>query len=191
VKATPRSGTGFRFPGFRQPHPRSFYDRPTVSVAKDLLGSYLVHRTNSVDRVARIVEVEAYVKGDPANHAFRGPTHRNRSMFASPGTLYVYRIHQVVCANAVTRRGEAILLRSGEPISPRLAATIGPGRLARALGIIHRHDGLSLIRSEVRIVPDEPTRYDIVSTRRVGVRQAADRRLRFLIRSSEFVSRRR
>ena len=83
----------------------------------------------------RIVECEAYESGDPASHAFLGPTLRNRSMFAPPGTLYVFSIHRVYCANVVGRAGEAALLRAGEPLTPGLPSPSGPGRLCRALGI--------------------------------------------------------
>jgi len=67
---------------------RSFYNRDTILVARELLGKLIVMK-RSERKVARIVETEAYVTGDPANHAFRGLTKRNRSMFKDPGTLYV------------------------------------------------------------------------------------------------------
>jgi len=100
------------------------------------------------------VETEAYVRGDPANHAFRGPTPRNRSMFDAPGTLYVYRIHQVVCANLVARRGEAVLLRAGAPLPNAPGNASGPGRLCRYLGITIEDDGTDTVlgrRVELRL----------------------------------------
>jgi len=93
---------------------RGFFARPAARLARELLGATLTVRFGPVRRSVRIVETEAYVRGDPASHAYRGPTERNRSMFSSPGTLYVYRIHQVVCANLVARRGEAVLVRAGD-----------------------------------------------------------------------------
>ena len=78
--------------------PRSFYERPTVEVAGDLLGKLLV-RTGSIQRVARIVEVEAYLGlKDQASHARRGPTPRAAIMFGPPGHLYVYLIYACTTA---------------------------------------------------------------------------------------------
>ena len=96
--------------------PASFYNRQTATVAKDLLGKVLRVRDNGAWRSGVIIETEAYVKNDPANHAFRGPNKRNQSMFKAPGTAYVYRIHQVCCVNAVTRPGEAVLIRAAQPL---------------------------------------------------------------------------
>ena len=95
----------------------AFFDRPTRRVARELLGAVFRTRGPGGVRAVRLVEVEAYVARDPANHAFGGPTRRNRSMFGPPGTLYVYRIHRVVCANVVTRPGQAVLIRAGEPLA--------------------------------------------------------------------------
>ena len=138
----------------------------------------------------RIVETEAYVRNDPASHAFRGPTERNRSMFESPGTLYVYRIHQVVCANLVARRGEAALLRAGaaDGVAPDVAS--GPGRLCRFLGLTREDDGTDTVtgrRVEVRVrrVP----RSRIRAGPRVGIRKAVARRLRFTLAGEPAVSR--
>jgi DNA-3-methyladenine glycosylase len=165
---------------------RAFFDRPTVRVARELLGTVLWVG----DRAARIVETEAYVANDPASHAFRGRTERNRSMFAAPGTLYVYRIHQVVCANLVTKPGEAVLLRAGEPLTPGIANPSGPGRLCRALGIELADDGTpAATDSRVRVEPavGGPGRID--AGPRVGIRQATDRRLRFALSGNPWVSR--
>ena len=125
---------------------RTFYDRPTAKVARDLLGGSIHVVGPNGTRTVRIVEVEAYVAGDPASHTFRGPTRRNRSMFGPPGTLYVYRIHQVVCANLVTRAGEAVLVRAGAP-GDGTGDPSGPGRLCRYLGEVLSDDGTDTTES--------------------------------------------
>jgi DNA-3-methyladenine glycosylase len=165
--------------------PRSFYDRPTVTVARSLLGCRI---SRGDGPGSRIVETEAYVADDPANHADRGRTERNRSMFGVPGTLYVYQIHQVHCANAVTRPGQAVLLRALEPVGPDRADARGPGRLCRALGIARADDGSDLVTGPVRIYPRTEPVGRIVRGPRVGIRQAAERPLRFAIRGNPFVS---
>jgi len=187
-----RSATGGRSsslePGKRAG--RAFFDRPAERLARDLLGATLSVRSGRTTRSVRLVETEAYVRNDPASHAFRGPTPRNRSMFSVPGTLYVYRIHQVVCANLVARRGEAVLLRAGsaDPLAPGIAS--GPGRLCRYLGISHRDDGIDAVRGarvEVRI--RSRRRLKVAIGPRVGIRKAANRRLRFALPNELAVSR--
>lgn len=174
---------------FAAPLPRSFYDRPTAAVARDLLGCWLVRERLRAPIAARLVETEAYVAGDPANHAYRGLTERNRSMFGAPGTLYVYRIHQVHCLNAVTRPGQAVLLRAAEAMEAGVGSTTGPGRLARAFGLTRAHDGLDLVEGPVRILPRTQRSLRIVRGPRVGISQARERPLRFLLRDSPAVSR--
>ena len=104
-----------------------------------------------------IVETEAYLAADdPASHSHRGPTPRNRSMFAEPGTLYVYSIHAKYCMNAVTEAegvGSAVLIRAMEPIwgielmqfargtEDRLRLCRGPAMLCQALSIDRSYDG--------------------------------------------------
>ena len=178
---------------FERPLGRSFYARPTARVARDLLGCRLVRRPSRGDgawRVGRIVETEAYVAGDPANHASRGKTERNRSMFLGPGHVYVYRIHQVHCANLTTARGQAVLLRALEPLTPLLAEPRGPGLLCRAFGLDRVHDGLDAVEGELRVLPREGPPVTVARVPRVGIRLAADRPLRFLDARSEWVSRR-
>lgn len=169
--------------------PRAFFDRPTRVVARGLLGALLAHRTDAGWRVGRIVETEAYLADDPASHSYPGPTRRNRSMFGRPGTLYVYRIHQVVCANAVTRVGEAVLLRAAEPWDGPVPDPRGPGRLCRALGITLALDGSDLVEGPVRLSrgrrrPGER----VLVGRRIGIRRAADRPLRYALDTNPWVS---
>lgn len=156
---------------FERPRPRGWFDRPTRRVARELLGEYLVHLRNDRFEAVRIVETEAYLQGDEASHAFRGPTLRNRSMFGDPGTLYVYRIHQVHCANVVTRRGEAVLLRSAEPLDEVAGSPRGPGRLCRALGITRADDGTDLTAGPIRILGSGEPRGTVLQGPRVGIRR--------------------
>jgi DNA-3-methyladenine glycosylase len=169
---------------------RRFFDRPADRVARGLLGATLTVRSNGMARSVRIVETEAYVRNDPASHAFRGPTPRNQSMFSVPGTLYVYRIHQVVCANLVARRGEAVLVRAGaaDGLSPVVAS--GPGRLCRFLGISREDDGIDTVtaaRVGIRLRAGRRRRPLIGP--RVGIRKAVDRPLRFAVAGEPAVSR--
>src|SRR5436309_3499164 len=97
--------------------PRGFYDRETVLVARELLGKHLVHRVAGVERVGRIVEVEAYLgPHDLAAHSARGLTPRTRVMFGPPGHAYVYMIYGMhFCVNVVTQEegtASAVLLRA-------------------------------------------------------------------------------
>jgi DNA-3-methyladenine glycosylase len=100
---------------------RDFYDRPTLDVARDLLGKVFVHDRRGVRTSGTIVEVEAYIgESDPACHAAPGPTRRNEPMYGEPGHAYVYLNYGIHClVNIVTEsRGSpaAILLRALDPV---------------------------------------------------------------------------
>lgn len=140
--------------------------------------------------MGRVVETEAYVANDPANHAARGMTERNRSMFLGPGHVYIYRIHQVHCANLTTAPGQAVLLRAVEPVTPLPSAPRGPGLLCRAFGLERTQDGADAVRGELRVLPRDQAPPQFVAVPRVGIRLASERRLRFLVPTSPWVSKR-
>ncbi|HJQ62385.1 MAG TPA: DNA-3-methyladenine glycosylase [Burkholderiales bacterium] len=178
--------------------PRAFYDRDAISVARDLLGKCLVHRSEGVERVARIVEVEAYLgPHDLAAHSAKGLTPRTRVMFGPPGHAYVYLIYGIYhCMNVVAERegkAAAVLLRALEPVKNVDGRTQGPGLLCRAMGIDQRRNGHDLLSDDFYIANDRSRRrIAIVKRPRIGVEYAghwARRLLRFYIAGNEFVSR--
>jgi DNA-3-methyladenine glycosylase len=183
-----------------RPLPRSFYERPTTLVARELLGKVLVRRIGETAVKARIVEVEAYLgEKDQASHARRGPTPRSAIMFGPPGMLYVYLIYGMHhCMNFVCETdgvAGAVLIRAAaavdQEVGPR--ALSGPGKLCAHLAIALRHKGLDLTvaGSELTVVDDGAPAPRIAASRRVGVEYAgawANRRLRFFVRGHPAVS---
>jgi DNA-3-methyladenine glycosylase len=169
--------------------PVDFYERDTERVARELLGKVLRAKDGRVWRSGMILESEAYVNNDPANHAFRGPNKRNQSMFKGPGTAYVYSIHRVHCVNAVTQKGEAVLIRSLQPLKNVTLPTRGPGRLCRALKITKdKHDGLSLAGNQIQILDQETPHLGRVSvSKRIGVTKGKEKFLRFLLSEKDEV----
>ena len=178
--------------------PRKFYDRDTLTVARELLGKLLVHRSAGEERIARIVEVEAYVgTHDLASHSSKGLTARTRVMFGPPGHAYVYLVYGMHhCMNVVTERegkGAAVLLRAVEPVKNIEGRTCGPGLLSRALGITRHLNGHDLLSSDF-FVADSGGRPEIriAKRARVGVDYAgvwAGKLLRFYLRDNPFISR--
>ena len=185
------------------PLPRAFYARPTVEVAHALLGKLLVRRPPDkagAPRVARIVEVEAYLgERDAASHARRGPTPRAAIMFGPPGFLYVYLIYGMHhCMNVVTETdgvAGAVLLRAAAPVEgvPDLKRPLtGPGKLCAGLAITRRDNGLDLTTGGDFYLADDgaPSPRQAASAR-IGVAYAgawAARKLRFYIRGNPYVS---
>ncbi len=176
----------------------------TPQVARRLLGALLVHHSPEGAAGGRIVETEAYLaRGDQASHSRMGPTARNASMFLGRGHAYVYRIYGVHhCFNVVTAPegvGEAVLIRALEPlIGLDLMRTrrggrgerelcSGPGRLAQALGIDSRCDGIRL--GEALVLEPSPGKPACECGPRIGIRQSRELPLRFWIRDSPWTSR--
>lgn len=187
-----------KYSWFVQRLPRAFYDRDTIMVARELLGKFLIHTNGGTERVARIVEVEAYLgPHDRAAHSARGVTERTKVMFGPPGHAYVYFIYGMHhCMNVVTEaegRGAAVLLRALEPAKNIVGRTCGPGLLCRAMAIDKRLNAHDLRSDNFHITTSpkaEP--FVIVKRPRIGVAYAggwAKRHLRFYIRGNPFISR--
>jgi DNA-3-methyladenine glycosylase len=192
---------------------RSFYDRDTLAVARDLLGCRLVRETPGGRIAGRIVEVEAYHgEEDPACHAAAGRTRRTEPLYGLPGFAYVYFIYGMYhCFNVVTRgqgHPSAVLVRALEPleglermrerrasrrrggaggIADRELAN-GPGKLCDALGITLAENRADLTGSPLRVEPDEPPEA-VVWTPRVGISVGTDRFWRCFVKGSPHVSR--
>jgi len=181
-----------------------------LEVAPSLLHSLLCVG----DRVGRIVEVEAYGgEEDPASHAHRGRTDRNASMFGPPGRLYCYRSYGIhTCANVVTGAegdGQAVLVRAVEPLGSDAALAAmrgarpaarrvvdlanGPGKLCAALDITLDDDGTDMCDPTARVTLRSDglaPPVQVASGARVGISRATERRWRFWVPGSAYVSRR-
>ncbi|MFH0909850.1 MAG: DNA-3-methyladenine glycosylase [bacterium] len=177
--------------------PRSFYDRDTILVARELLGKFLVHIDRDVKRVGRIVETEAYLgPHDLAAHSAKGRTERTKVMFGPPGFAYVYMIYGMhFCMNVVTQReghASAVLLRAVEPVKQVCGRTQGPGLLCKAMHIDKRLNGHDLLSRNFHIAAGADTApFTTVKRPRIGVDYAgpwAKRHLRFYIKGNEHVS---
>jgi len=173
-----------------------FFEREVVDLARALIGCRLTREGVG----GTIVETEAYREDDPACHAFRGQTPRNRSMFLEGGRIYVYRIHQSICVNLVCGpegAGHAVLIRAIRPElgreeiakrrggRPEREWTNGPGKLCQALGITLADDGTCARTGPLRIEAgqagacgSEPGA-QIEAGPRVGISKAVDLPWRF------------
>ncbi|HEY8738341.1 MAG TPA: DNA-3-methyladenine glycosylase [Candidatus Dormibacteraeota bacterium] len=186
--------------------PRRFFARDPVIVARDLLGRTLFERQAAGLLAGRIVETEAYTgEADPASHAFRGPTARNRVMFGRPGMAYVYFTYGMHhCLNVTADRegvAGAVLLRALEPLAgqasmrargdtgPERRLLSGPGKIGRAFGLTLADNGRDLTRGLIGIGAGTPVPEDeVVITRRIGISRGVQSLYRFAIRDSGSVS---
>jgi DNA-3-methyladenine glycosylase len=193
--------------------PRDFYARPTLDVARDLIGKVLVYDSRTGSSSGIIVEAEAYIgEADPACHAAPGPTARNAPLYGAPGFAYVYLnygIHYLV--NAVTEpegSPAAVLLRAlepfeGEPLMRRRRARgsatrpgdlaweglcRGPGNLTRALGISLKDNRKDLTCSALRVEDRALPPRDVVWGPRVGISVGVEHAWRCYAADSDAVS---
>ena len=188
--------------------PRSFYRQPTIEVARQLLGKYLVRKHPDGTTAGRIVESEAYIgPEDKACHASRGRTPRTEIMFGRAGYAYIYLIYGFHCMlNIVTEEEDfpaAVLIRAVEPVQglslmktrrgtqePRALAS-GPGKLCKAFAIDRTLNGDDICGKTLYIEDRGDPAPNIVSTARIGVDYAGKwkhKPWRFLISGNEFVS---
>ncbi len=177
---------------------RFFYDRDAETVARELLGKYLVHTTNGKRRMGKIVETEAYLgPHDLAAHSAKGRTKRTEVMFGPPGHAYVYLIYGMHwCFNVVTEQegaASAVLIRALEPVEGITDRTNGPGLLCRAMNITGAQNSHDLLNDTLYIAdPDETESITIIARPRIGVDYAgewAKRLLRFYVKGNRYVSR--
>lgn len=156
---------------------RAYFNRPTLRVARSLLGKYLVRTNGSKEIPAKIIEVEAYVgPDDRASHASRGRTKRTDVMFGQPGVAYVYLIYGMYhCFNVVTEREgypAAILIRAVQADSPTPSLVDGPGRVCRYFGIDRKLNRLDLTVGQTLWIEDRGGRISastIAAYPRIGV----------------------
>jgi DNA-3-methyladenine glycosylase len=191
--------------------PQTFYEQDTITVAKKLLGCYLMHLEGEGTTLGRIVETEAYLVNDPAAHSFIGKTKRNSVLFGPVGHVYVYFIYGMhYCVNVVTGQegaGEAVLIRALEPLrgiavmqqrrkTEKLTLLCnGPARLTEALAITLPLNGISLFDGPLQIwsadsLSSSPMIGDaeIVQTTRIGIVKATELPLRFYLKGNRYIS---
>lgn len=187
------------------PLQRAAIPRDTVALARFLLGKIVVRRLSSGILTGRIVETEAYLEADPACHAFRGMTPRNRSLFLEAGHAYVYLCYgtsyMLNVSSEEAGTGAGVLLRALEPVAgvehmrrARKNGSVrnlarGPGRLAAALQVDRRHDGLDLTRPGPLWIGSDGTSVDSIGESvRIGLTKGADARLRYFVAGSDYLS---
>jgi len=201
--------------------PRAFYDRPTLDVARDLLGLVLVHNRRGVRTSGVIVEVEAYIgESDPACHAAPGPTRRNQPLYGCPGHAYVYLNYGIHClVNVVTeahgspaavliraldpldgiavmrrRRARAMKGRAARPAAAALPAheiCRGPGNLTMAMGITLAENRLDLLGSRLYVEDRGLAVGPIAWGPRIGIRVGTESPWRAWVQAHPAVSSRR
>jgi len=187
---------------------RPFYARPTLEVAPELIGKYIVYHSPLGKLSAKIVEVEAYIgEKDPACHAARGRTPRNYVMFGPPGFAYIYFVYGMYhCLNFVTEPEgfpAAVLVRAAEPdegeqimrrLSPgneRNELLNGPGKFCRSFGLTRDQNGLDLTGHRLYLEHRFAVVANIKQTERIGIKVGHERPWRFYDKNSKAVSKKR
>jgi len=185
---------------------RDFYVRPTLEVAEDLLGKFIVYNSPSGKLSARIIEVEAYIgEDDPACHASVGKTNRNEIMYGNGGFSYVYFIYGMYhCFNVVTEKigfPAAILIRGAEPVegnelmmknfgkTNQYKLTDGPGKLCLAFNINRQHNGLDLTGSDLYLEDRGYELPTIERSSRIGIKKGIEKLWRIYEKDSPYLSR--
>jgi DNA-3-methyladenine glycosylase len=186
--------------------PRNFYARPSTLVAKELIGKVLVRNLPQRKLEGIMVETEAYGGlDDPASHAFRGLTNRNRAMFKEVGHTYVYFTYGFHhCLNFVAKRGEgagAVLIRAVQPVegldfmrkqrgvSEILSLCNGPGKLCQAFAIDGKQNEADVTDGNSSIfVVRGSRRYAVSKSVRIGIKKGLDKKWRYYARDNRFVS---
>jgi DNA-3-methyladenine glycosylase len=195
---------------FPAPLPCTYYEQPTLDIARDLLGKTLWRRAPAGVVGGVIVETEAYITAiDPASHNYRRPTKRAATMFGPPGRAYVYFTYGMYhCLNVVTEpegqsaavliraiaptHGIALMTQRCPPTRPLRDLARGPGRLCQALALTITDNGTDLQSDALWLsaTPDQPPLASerIATSPRIGISQGVDLPWRFFIAESRAVS---
>ncbi len=180
--------------------PREFYIQDTVTVAKKLLGKRIIRKIGRQEISGIISETEAYRhKDDPASHAFRKITDRNKAMFGEVGRAYVYFTYGMYyCFNVVARHPKidagAVLIRGIRPekgiekmqenrkISDLKNLTNGPAKLTQALEITKEHYGIDLTKNSKLFITEGIKPKKITASPRIGIKEATEKMWNFKIK---------
>ncbi len=174
---------------------RSFYARPTLKVAKELLGKYIVRKFGKKFLTGKIIETEAYIgPNDKASHAYKGKiTLRNKVEYLAGGYIYIYLVYgmywQLNIVTSISGKPECVLIRALEPVNERLELTNGPGKLCRWLKLDKSFYGEDLTHSSRIWLEDRGEKIkplQIMATKRIGIDYAGHywsrRKWRFLLK---------
>ncbi len=185
---------------------RDFFTKDTISVAKNILGKYLIRKIGKTKFIGKIVEVEAYLgPNDKAAHSFGGKiTERNKIEYENGGFVYIYLVYgmywQLNIVTSAKNKPECLLVRALEPVSPKEYAgqtkiANGPGKLCRWLKLDNSFYGEDLTKSKriwLESRGEKIKENEIISAKRIGIDYAgkywAGRKLRFYIKGNKFVS---
>lgn len=196
---------------------RNFYNRDSITVAKELLGKILINKVGDKVLSAKIVETEAYMGvTDKAAHSYGGKrTDRVEVMYGESGFVYVFMIYGMHnCFNVVVNEKEipqAVLVRAVEPVNglesmvesrfnkkydeitkrQRILISNGPGKLCKAMGIDRTFNRKDLCKNEIYIEDDKESDFEIVTSKRIGIdyaEEAKDYLWRFYIKDNPYVS---
>ena len=180
--------------------PREFYSKNTVTVAKELLGKKIVRRIGKHEMIGIISETEAYRhKDDPASHAHRKITQRNKAMFGDVGISYVYFTYGMhYCFNIVARhpktKAGAVLIRAIQPekgievmqknrkMTDLRNITNGPAKLAQALKITKKEYGVDLTKKSELFITEGIKPNRITASSRIGIKEATNKLWNFKIK---------
>jgi len=183
---------------------REFYSKNTKTVAKELLGKILVHKSKEGVCKGKIVETEAYLGyNDPGSIGYRKVKNIPKSLLKGPGHAFVYFTYgNHWMLNVVAKKPGllgAVLIRALEPLEgidlmkkrrnndDIFSLTNGPGKLTNAFDINKYHDGLDLIKN-VLFIENSNEKFDIITTTRIGISKGKEKLLRFYIKNNDFIS---
>lgn len=179
------------------------FQHPSVLLARNLLGYYLVHLAKEGATVGKIVETEAYLgMDDAAAHSFKGPTKRTQAMFGPAGHAYIYLSYGIhYCFNVTAGRvgvGEGVLIRALQPVAgmdlmQRRRGSVtqianGPGKLVKAMGISKQLYGHDLTQPPLYLSRGSVSDDQVMIGPRVGISRAVDLPLRFWIKDNPHIS---